>query len=116
MAYLNTRMKYCVANMTFTKHQYTNTCNDWSRGQQENLSGSRDSGTADYCPRQSRRYSQLFPGLTESREPDGFFCWPRDQSLFVLLYHYMPTVHKIAIHNKLTTMLNDAFQFKIYFK
>ena len=22
-----------------------------------------------------------------------------DQSLFVLLYHYMPTVNKIAIHN-----------------
>ena len=42
--------------------------------------------------------SQLFPGPTESREPDGFFCWPRDQSVFVLLYHYMPTVNKIAIH------------------
>ena len=27
--------------------------------------------------------SQLFPGPTESLEPDGFFCWPRDQSLFV---------------------------------
>ena len=39
--------------------------------------------------------SQLFPGPTESREPDGFFCLPRDQSLFVLLYHYMPTVNKI---------------------
>ena len=43
--------------------------------------------------------SQLFPGPTGSREPEGFFCWLRDQSLFVLLYHYMPTVHKIAIHN-----------------
>ena len=53
--------------------------------------------------------SQLFSGPTESREPDGFFCWQRDQSLFVLLYHYMPTVHKIAIHNKLTKMLKDAF-------
>ena len=42
--------------------------------------------------------SQLFPGPTESRVPDGFFCWPRDQSLFVLLYDYMPTVNKIAIH------------------
>ena len=28
----------------------------------------------------------------------------------------MPTVHKIAIHNKLTKMLKDAFQFKIYLK
>ena len=44
--------------------------------------------------------SQLFPGPTESREPDGFFCWLRDQLLFVLLYHYMPAVNKIAIHNK----------------
>ena len=32
--------------------------------------------------------SQLFPGPPESLEPDGFLCWPRDQSLFVLLYHY----------------------------
>ena len=32
--------------------------------------------------------SQLFPGSTESREQDGFFCGARDQSLFVLLYHY----------------------------
>ena len=39
--------------------------------------------------------TQLFPSLTEYGEPDGFFCWPRDQSLFVLLYHYMPTVHKL---------------------
>ena len=43
--------------------------------------------------------SQLFPCPTESREPDGLFCWPSDQSLFVSLYHYMPAVHKIAIHN-----------------
>ena len=45
--------------------------------------------TGDYC---------LFSGPTESREPDGFFCWPRDQLLFVLLYHYMPTLNKIATH------------------
>ena len=45
--------------------------------------------------------SQLLPGPTESREPDRFSCWPRDQSLFVLLYHYMPTVNKITMHNKL---------------
>ena len=50
--------------------------------------------TADYCPRRSP---------TESREPDGFFCWSRDQSLFVLLYHYMPTVNKIATYKKLNT-------------
>ena len=24
--------------------------------------------------------SQLFPGPTESREPGGFFCWPREQT------------------------------------
>ena len=42
--------------------------------------------------------SQLFSGPTESRELDGFFCWPRDHSLFVLLYHYMPTVNKIATY------------------
>ena len=60
--------------------------------------------------------SQLFSGQTESREPDRFFCLQRDQSLFVLLYHYMPTVHKIDIHNKLIKMLKYAFQFKIYFK
>ena len=60
--------------------------------------------------------SQLFPGPPESREPDGYFCWPRDQSLFVLLYHYMPTVHKIVIYNKLTKMSLDTFQFKVYFK
>ena len=40
--------------------------------------------------------SQLFPGPTESREPDGFFCWPRDQLLFVLLYHYMPTLNNTS--------------------
>ena len=45
--------------------------------------------------------SQLFPSPTKSKEPDGFFRWPMDQSLFVLLYHYMPTVNKIGIHNKL---------------
>ena len=44
--------------------------------------------------------SQLFPGPTESREPDGFLCCPRDQLLFVLLYHYMPTMNKFALHNK----------------
>ena len=33
--------------------------------------------------------SQLFPGPTESQEPYGFFCWQMDQSLFVLLYHYI---------------------------
>ena len=44
--------------------------------------------------------SQLFSGPTESREPDGLICWPRDQSLFVLLYHYMPTVNKIATYKK----------------
>ena len=43
--------------------------------------------------------SPLFPGPTESKEPDEFFCWPRDQSLFVILYHYMPTVNKIVNHN-----------------
>ena len=59
---------------------------------------------------------QLFSGTTESRDPGGFFCWLRNQSLFVLLYHYMPPVYKIAIHNKLTKTLKDAFQFKIYFK
>ena len=35
--------------------------------------------------------SQLFPGPIESQEPDGLFCWPRDQSLFFiisLLYAY----------------------------
>ena len=40
--------------------------------------------------------SQPFSGPTESREPDGFFCWPRDQSLFVLLYHYMPTLNNTS--------------------
>ena len=40
--------------------------------------------------------SELFLGPTESREPDGFFCWPRDQSLFVLLYHYMPTLNNTS--------------------
>ena len=28
--------------------------------------------------------SQPFPGPTESREQDVFFCWPRDQSLLFL--------------------------------
>ena len=37
--------------------------------------------------------SQLFPGLTESREPDGVLCCPRDQSLYVLLYHYRYTMY-----------------------
>ena len=45
--------------------------------------------------------SQLFPGPTESEDQDRFFCWLGDQPLFVSLYHYMPTVNKIAIHNKL---------------
>ena len=58
--------------------------------------------------------SQLFSGPTESR--DGFLCWPRDQSLFVLLYHYMPTVNKIAIHNKLNKNFRNTFQLKIFFK
>ena len=53
--------------------------------------------TVDYCP-EAEGNSQLFPGPTESREPDGIFCWPRDQSLFVLLYHYMP--NKIVIPNR----------------
>ena len=60
--------------------------------------------------------SQLLSGPTESREPDGFFCWPRDQSLFVLLYHYMPTVNKIAIHNKLNKKFNNTIQLKIFLK
>ena len=59
--------------------------------------------TVDYCP-------------TESREPDGFFCWPRDQSLFVLLYHYMPTVNKIAIHKKLNKNLKKYISFNNFFK
>ena len=59
--------------------------------------------------------SQLFPGLTESREPDGFFCWPRVQSVFVLLYHYMPAVNKIAIHKKLNNNFKKhTLQSKIY--
>ena len=38
-----------------------------------------------------------------------------DQSLFVLLYHYMPTVNKIAIHKKLNKNLKkNTFQLKIY--
>ena len=49
-----------------------------ARGIQEGLE------TVDYCPRRfAERNSQLFPGLTESREPDRFSCCPRDQSLFV---------------------------------
>ena len=39
--------------------------------------------------------SQLFLDPPESLEPDGFFCWPRDQSLFVLLYH-MPTLNNTS--------------------
>ena len=39
--------------------------------------------TGDYFPRETEGKSQLFSGPTESREPDGFFCWPRDESLFV---------------------------------
>ena len=54
--------------------------------------------------------SQLFLGPTESREQDGFFCWLRSQSLFISLYHYMPTVHKIAIHNKFTKMSKFKIQ------
>ena len=56
--------------------------------------------TVDCCLRRSP-----FPGLTESREPDGFFWWPRNQSLFVSLCHYMPTVNEIAIQNKLSKIL-----------
>ena len=71
-----------------------------ARGIQEGLE------SVDYCPRRKAEgNSQLFPGPTESREPDGFFCWPRHQSLFDLLYHYMPTVNKIAIHKKLNKNL-----------
>ena len=54
-----------------------------ARGIQEGLE------TVDYCPR--------FPVPTESGEPVGFLCCPRDQSLFILLYHYMPTAHKLHI-------------------
>ena len=39
-----------------------------------------------------------------------------NQSLFVLLYHYMPTVNKIAIHNKLNKNFKNTFQLKIFFK
>ena len=59
-----------------------------ARGIQEGL---------ETVPGEAEGNSQLFPGPTESREPDGFFCCPRDQSLFVLLYHYMH--NKIVIHN-----------------
>ena len=62
-----------------------------TRGIQEGLE------TDDYCRGEIEgNISQLFPGSTESREQDGFFCGARDQSLFVLLYHYMPTVNKIC--------------------
>ena len=30
---------------------------------------------------------------TESRDPDGFSRCPRDQSLFVLLYHYIESAY-----------------------
>ena len=36
----------------------------------------------------------------EGNRKDGIFYCTRDQSLLVLLYHYMPTVNKIEIHNK----------------
>ena len=42
--------------------------------------------------------SQLFPGPTESQEPDGVFCWPRDQSLFVFYIIICLEVKKFAIH------------------
>ena len=61
-----------------------------ARGIQEGLE------TVDYCPSEAVGNSQPFSGPTESREPDGFFCWPSDQSLFVLLYHYMPTLNKTS--------------------
>ena len=60
--------------------------------------------------------SQLFSGPTESREPDGLFCWSRDQSLFVLLYHYMPTVNKIAIHKKLNKHFKKYITNKNFFE
>ena len=40
-------------------------------------------------------------GISHSLHCLGPITWPRDQSLFVLLHHYMPTVNTIAIHNKL---------------
>ena len=41
--------------------------------------------------------SQLFPGKTESREPDSFLCCLRDLTLFVLLYHYIYVLLDINI-------------------
>ena len=56
--------------------------------------------------------SQLFSGPPESREPDGFFFWPRDKLLFLLLlHHYMPAVNKL--NKKLNTNFKNKFQFKI---
>ena len=61
--------------------------------------------------------NQLFPGPTESREPLTDFSVGRGFSYYLFYYyHYMPTVHKSAIQNKLTKKFKDAFQFKIYFK
>ena len=59
--------------------------------------------------------SQLLSGPTESREPDRFFCWSRDQSLFVLLYHYMPTVNKIAKNKKLNNHFKKYILIKNFF-
>ena len=69
---------------------------------QENLSGSSDSGEPGnnwLLPSASLQaiVKVLFLGPTESREPDGFFCWQMYPSLFVFLYHDILSVNEIAI-------------------
>ena len=46
-----------------------------------------------------------------SREPEIFLL--AEGSVIFFSFHFMHTVDKIAIHNKLTKNLKNAFQFKI---